>query len=207
MRSKNWKYWHFDGEKTEHVFLLYREYLPNIPFPLSKALHTTTSKHDPVNPPDSIKVTLSWLKVPLWCTLCWPFPDHIAWLYTCWTDVKQHPHTKLYSKSFPPLLSSHSAVTHTTLCSSERLTHTHQTWVTGEERDGTRPWMFFLLLTHDLIFFIWYVTIDGTCMTISKWWPCSRDTQFVRICCFYLSYMYNVSMICWRNKNSYLRKI
>lgn len=73
----------------------------------TKLLHTQTALNaTTLNSPDSIKETLSWLQVPLWYILCWPFLDHIGWLYAWWTAAWQKLHKRLYCNSFPPL-SSH----------------------------------------------------------------------------------------------------
>lgn len=145
----------------------------------SKLSHVTTAKHDhaTVNPPDSVKETLSWLQVPLWYILCWPFLDHIGWLYACCTAVWQELHKRLYCNSFPPL-SSHPFCNDTyNLMFSRKVgwcTHIHYLHtltgpgyptnmgdVTAERNSSTRLWIFsiffFFLLTLNWFFFssIW----------------------------------------------------
>lgn len=177
-----------------------------IHFLLFKALHTQPPLNTtPLNPPDSVKETLSWLQVPLWYRLCWPFPDHIGWLYTCWTAVWQDLHKRLYCNSFPPLSSHpfcndtynlmfsrkvgwHSADTHSYSRAAYRpgAPDKHGWCDSRGERDGTRLWIFlFLLLTLDLIStfafsgqFYWTEMIALHRIITSKWWTCST-----KICC------------------------
>lgn len=85
----------------------------------------------PLNPPVSIEETLSWLQVPLWYMPCWPFPDHMGWLYACWAAVWQDLHKGFTVIAFLLFQAIHSAMTHITLCSPEKVgwysadTHTH----------------------------------------------------------------------------------
>lgn len=59
-----------------------------VPSTLQRSTQTTTTEpYSPLNYPDCIKATLSWLEVPLWYMLRWPFPRHTGWLYSCGTAV------------------------------------------------------------------------------------------------------------------------
>lgn len=122
----------------------------------------------PLNPPVSVEETLSWLQVPLWYMPCWPFPDHMGWLYACWAAVWQDLHKGFTVIAFLLFQAIHSAMTHITLCSPEKVgwysaethTHTHtaiqqsslqarctrQTWVMWQPRRETTPGGIFLFL-------------------------------------------------------------
>lgn len=93
----------------------------DIHFLLCKAAHRRAAlKSTPLNYPDGVRETLSWLQVALWYKVCWPFPDHIGWLYACRTAVWQERHKRLWSNGSRLFQTIHPATTRITLCSAER---------------------------------------------------------------------------------------